>query len=103
MIPKSLSSTEIRDAVRFSDNIMLQYLRLRAVIAFDNHDIRRRMRQAQLHVLLILRGPVTGERRRIVGKFNNYIARSRRALDAFEFAGADQIAPAEFPEDRLIA
>jgi hypothetical protein len=61
------------------------------------------MRQAQPHVLLILRGPVTGERRRIVGKFNNHIARSRRALDAFEFAGADQIAPAEFPEDRLIA
>src|ERR1700688_1444569 len=94
MIPKS--------GDRFSDKIMRNASRLRAVVAFDNDDIGGGMWQPYFEVLLIFRRAVAGERCGVVEKFDHHIARARRALRALELARAYDEAPAKFLEDRGI-
>src|SRR5579871_4689565 len=77
-------------------------LGLRAVIALDDDQIRHRVRLAHLDVGLVFRRVVAGERGRIVGKFDDDVARAAVAFDAGEGAAPNHITRAEFLEDRRI-
>src|SRR6201987_461346 len=73
--------------------------RLRAVIAFDDDELGRRMLRSPLDVLLIFSRAIAGHRRLIVGEFDHDIACAALALDALELAAAYDKAPAELLED----
>src|SRR4029453_3086722 len=77
-----------------------QVLGLRTVIALDDNKISNRVRLPNLDVGLVFRRVVAGECGRIVGKFDHDVARTALSLDAVELAAANDIAPAEFLEDR---
>src|ERR1700733_4293603 len=73
--------------------------RLRPVIAFDDEQIDDRVGLPHLDVGLIFRRAIAGQRRGIVGEFDDNIARPGGALRSFELAAADHEAAAEFLED----
>src|SRR4029079_3741696 len=75
-------------------------LRLRTVVAFDDDQVGQGMRLTNLQVRLIFRRIVAGQRRRIVGKLDDDMARVALALRALVFARADDELAAEFLEDR---
>ncbi len=75
---------------------------LRAVVAFDDDEVGDQMPVSNLLVSLVLRRLIARERRRIVGKLNHNMQRTRGAFRNRKFLGADQIASAEFLEDWMI-
>src|SRR6266851_1238067 len=75
------------------------FLRLRAVIAFDDDEVGVRMRLPDLDVFLVFRRAIAGQRRLVVGEFDHDVTRAAFAFDGGEFAGTHHEAPAEFLED----
>src|SRR6185312_8593678 len=77
-------------------------LRLRAVVALDDDEIRHRMRLPYLDIRLVFRRIVAGERGGVVGKLDHHVARARRAFRVLELARAHDEAAAEFLEDGVV-
>src|SRR5947209_3161736 len=65
-------------------------LRLRTLVALDDHHIACRMRRAQRDGALVFGRVVAGERGRIVRKLEHDIARADLAFGIFELAAAHQ-------------
>jgi hypothetical protein len=75
---------------------------LLAVIAFDNDEVGDQMPLSNLFVSLILTRVIARQRRRIIRKLNYDMQRAGRAFRHLKLLCADQIASAEFLEDRMI-
>jgi hypothetical protein len=75
---------------------------LRTIVALDNDEVGDQMPVSNLLVGLILRRVIARQRRRIIGKLNHDIQRTGGAFRNRKLLCADQIASAEFLEDRVI-
>src|SRR5262252_5512628 len=72
LVTLGLGDIDVRDPVAFagrSRRLRRRPVRLRAVVALDDHEIANRMGQAQRLRALVFRGTVAGERAGVVRKF----------------------------------
>ena len=75
---------------------------LRTIVALDNDEVGDQMPVSNLLVGLILRRAIARQRKRIIGKLNHDMQRTRGALRDRKLLCADQIASAKFLEDWMI-
>src|SRR5262249_16622619 len=77
-------------------------LRLRAVVALDNPNIRNCAALPQGGRMLIIRRTITRKCRLVVRKLDHHESSTTRALQGLVTAGADHVARAKFAERRLV-